>query len=118
MAITSELLGKLGGADVEVIPFSVETTRDLPSAIITMLEPPIGDTWWVAVMGKTVRGSTSSSGTPYISIGDHRTYIDKIGGAFVRLNYQTMVTFNRGNSSLRYTEPLVGEIYIVKGVDI
>ena len=48
MAITSELLGKLGGADVEVIPFSVETTRDLPTAIITMLEPPIGDTWWVA----------------------------------------------------------------------
>lgn len=118
MAITSELIGKLGGADVEVIPFSVETTRDLPTAIITMLEPPIGDTWWVAVMGKTVRGTSSSASIPYISIGDHRTYIDKTGGAFVRLNYQTMVTFNRGNSSLRYTEPLAGEVYIVKGVDI
>ena len=118
MAITSELLGKLGGADVEVIPFSAETTRDLPSVIITMLEPPLGDTWWVAVMGETVRGTTSSASTPYISIGDNKTYIDKTGGAFVRLNYQTMVTFNRGNSSLRYTEPLTGEIYIVKGVDI
>lgn len=118
MAITSELLGKLGGADVEVIPFSVETTRDLPSVIITMLEPPLGDTWWVAVMGETVRGTTSSTGTPYIGIGDYKTLINKTGGAFAKINYQAMVTFNRGNSSLRYTEPLVGEIYIVKGVDI
>ena len=52
MAITSEIIGKLGGADVEVTP--VEGTASGPwgsEEVLHTVEVPEGETWLVALHG-------------------------------------------------------------------
>ena len=61
MAITSEIVGKLGGADVEVIP--VEGVASGPkgsSEVLATIDVPAGETWLVAAI---VQVSPEASGT-------------------------------------------------------
>ena len=53
MAITSEIIGKLGGADVEVTPVSGTTSGSSGSEVILhTIEVPVGETWLVAEIGR------------------------------------------------------------------
>ena len=52
MAITSELIGKLGGADVEVTPVEGAASGAWGSEeVLHTVEVPAGETWLVALYG-------------------------------------------------------------------
>ena len=52
MAIKSELIGKLGGADVEVTPVDVTASGWIGSEVVMRtIEVPAGETWLVAAHG-------------------------------------------------------------------
>ena len=71
MAITSEIIGKLGGADVEVIP--VEGAVSGPSGsseVLATIDVPAGETWLVAAIGQTIAGSSGSSSRPRFYLGE------------------------------------------------
>ena len=69
MTITSELIGKLGGADVEVVPVDVETPYGTGGAVVMhTVEVPEGETWLVAAHGN-LRSQTTGSYSAQIGIG-------------------------------------------------
>lgn len=65
MAITSELLGKLGGAEVEIIPVSVP----VGDAVLCSLDLEEDKTYLVGVAGVSSK-APSSTYAPQIFIGD------------------------------------------------
>ena len=70
MAITSEIIGKLGGAEVEVTPVSVPSLSGSSSSkLLHTVNIPPGETWLVAVAGTGTAGSGTSNGMPRINIG-------------------------------------------------
>ena len=71
MAIASEIIGKLGGADVEVIP--VEGAASGPSGsseVLATIDIPAGETWLVAAIGKRIGASNNSTSQPELHLGD------------------------------------------------
>ena len=73
MAITSELIGKLGGGDVGEVPVSIPgISGQGTSKVMHTVNILPGETWLVAVVGTGTAGSHSSSGTPQIIIGGKR----------------------------------------------
>ena len=70
MAITSEIIGKLGGADVESMPVSGTASGGTDSVeVIATIEVPAGETWLIAVIGEMNPNSTSASYTPELELG-------------------------------------------------
>ena len=70
MAITSEIIGKLGGADVEVTP--VEGTASGPSGsekVLHTVEVPAGETWLVALYGNLQSFSSGGNSAAQLIIG-------------------------------------------------
>ena len=72
MAITSEIIGKLGGgAEVEVTPVSGTTSGSSGSEVILhTIEVPVGETWLVAVYGNLNGAYNENYASPQIYIGD------------------------------------------------
>ena len=71
MAITSEIIGKLGGADVEVIPVEVEASESSGSStVIATIDVPAGETWLVAAIGKRIGASATNNARPELHLGD------------------------------------------------
>ena len=74
MAITSELIGKLGGADVEVIPVSgTNSGSSGTSVILHTVVVPEGETWLVAVIGDMSASTTIAGASPDLMIGNIKT---------------------------------------------
>src|SRR5699024_4796754 len=74
MTITSEIIGKLGGAGLEVMP--VEGTASGPSGsseVLATIDVPAGETWLVAAIGQVTTASTTSSFLPQLHLGDVQT---------------------------------------------
>ena len=70
MAITSEIIGKLGGSEVEVTP--VEGTASGPSGsekVLHTVEVPAGETWSVALHGNLQSNYSSSALSAQLVIG-------------------------------------------------
>ena len=73
MAITSELIGKFGGADVGVVPVSVSGLKGMNTTqVMHTLNIPPGETWLVAVVGAGAAGSSEGPAMPRINIGGMR----------------------------------------------
>ena len=71
MAITSEIIGKLGGADVEVIPVEGTASGSKGSSeVIATIDVPAGETWLVAAIGQTTAGSGASAFRPRFYLGE------------------------------------------------
>lgn len=69
MAITSGLLGKLGGADVEVTPVEMTGSGDRYSdELIHTVEVPAGETWMIAMQGY-LHVTAAGSMSPQLMIG-------------------------------------------------
>lgn len=68
MAITSELIGKLGGADVEVIPVT-GTVSNRATTLMYTADNPDGKLQLVVVSGDATPLSGSVSGSPQLQIG-------------------------------------------------
>ena len=70
MAITSEIIGKLGGADVEVMPVEGAASGTSGSSeVLATIDVPAGETWLVAAIGQVTPGSTVSSRRPDLHLG-------------------------------------------------
>ena len=111
MDITSELLGKIGGADVEVIPVSA-SWRSSDPCILYIGEVPPGKTHWVFVVG-TMDAASTRTNYPDLWIGDTSSRFDGDGGvaAEVRAGYHVTMKSRFGLRDDVFT----GHIYIVKG---
>ena len=81
MAITSEIIGKLGGS-VEETPVSGTVSGGSgTTTLMTTINVPAGKTWLVAVIGTATASATSLSGYPEIVIGNTRAVFSGVGGA-------------------------------------
>ena len=81
MAITSEIIGKLGGR-VEETPVSGTISGGSgTTTLMTTITVPAGKTWLVAVIGTATTSATSLSGYPEIVIGNRRAAFSGVGGA-------------------------------------
>ena len=73
MAITSEIIGKLGGAEVESVPVSMSGGGRNTKYLLTRVEVPAGKQVLVAVVG-TFTTTQSSNGRPDFDIGGFVSY--------------------------------------------
>ena len=79
MAIASEIIGKLGGGEVEVIPVEGEASgRKGSTKVLATIDVPAGETWLVAAIGQTTAGS-SSPYRPWIYLGDSLSSRPSVG---------------------------------------
>lgn len=69
MAITSEIIGKLGGAEVESTPASASLSGRGTNQVLHTVNIPPGETWLVAVVGTGTYDSNALIGMPRIIIG-------------------------------------------------
>ena len=68
MAITSEIIGKLGGAEVESVPVSMSGNGNNIKHLLTRVEVPAGKQVLVGVIGKFT-STQPSGGRPDFDIG-------------------------------------------------
>lgn len=116
MAITSELIGKLGGADVEVIPVEASNSGNRGSEIILhTVEVPEGESWLIMVVGDMSSSSTSSNGAPDLMLGSIKT------NRYKTQNRMTVAGIHTGTVDAKMvknaaggTDSFVGELYTVK----
>lgn len=70
MAITYELIGQLGGAEVEKIPVSATASGAYGSEVVMhTVNVPAGETWLIALIGTLTPRYTNSNG-PTLHVGD------------------------------------------------
>ena len=70
MAITSEIIGRLGGADVEVIPVEGEVSGSKGSSeVLATIDVPAGETWLVAAIGQVTAASNLATQLPDLHLG-------------------------------------------------
>ncbi|WP_313678475.1 hypothetical protein [Corynebacterium stationis] len=112
MAITSEIIGKLGGADVEVTPASATVTGDGNSQILHTVNIPTGETWLVAVVGTGESTSSTAIYLPRINIGGKR--VPQSTGYFASAAVMTKSGDVIFESNLYTTSSFTGHVYTVK----
>ena len=115
MAITSEIIGKLGGADVEVIPVEGAASGSPGSTeVLATIDVPAGETWLVAAIGKTSASSSSSASRPQLQLGDEvsRSVLGRTQGLATTATESISFTLERyyGFGTDSYT----GHVYTVK----
>ena len=115
MAITSEIIGKLGGAGVEVIP--VEGAASGPkdsSEVLATIDVPAGETWLVAVIGQLATGGSGPTQLPELHLGDVRIPRAPSGthGLATTASETISFTIKRGLSSA--ADSFTGHVYTVK----
>ena len=115
MAITSEIIGRLGGAGVEVIP--VEGVASGPkgsSEVLATIDVPAGETWLVAAIGQTIAGSAGSSSRPRLYLGDELSSRNSNGmhGLATTATGSISLYIKRGIGS--GSDSFTGHVYTVK----
>ena len=116
MAITSEIIGKLGGGDVEVIPVEGAASGLTGTAeVLSTIEIPPGETWLVAVVGQLSAATSNSTTSPVLRIGD------QVSSGYTASGDFSMATL--GTSTVRFqierkrssgTDSFSGHVYTVK----
>ena len=81
MAITSEIIGKLGGGMEEVPVSGTVSGGSGSTTLMTTITVPAGKTWLVAVIGTATSPAVGLSGYPEIVIGNTRAAFSGVGGA-------------------------------------
>lgn len=114
MAITSEIIGKLGGR-VEVIPVEATNSGNRGDTILHTIEVPEGEFWLIAVIGDMSPASTSSGGAPDLMIGDIKT------NRYNTQNRMTVAGIHTGTVDVKMvkniasgTDSFTGHVYTVK----
>lgn len=110
MAITSELLGKLGGADVEVIPVSATVSTSDPY-ILYIGEIPPGQIGKVFVIGTMDAYKSNRYYLPEIGISSTTARFNGEGGVAESVTGNFQVYMQRRYSSR--TDSFEGNVYIV-----
>ena len=117
MAITSEIIGKLGGVGVEVIPVEGEASGPSGSStVIATIDIPAGETWLVAAIGQTTAASSiSSSYQPMLYLGNEISSMrssDGMHGLATTATESISLSIKRGFSS--GVDSFTGHVYAVK----
>ena len=116
MAITSEIIGKLGGgAGVEVVPVDVTATGNSGSEeVFYTVEVPDGETWLVAVQGNLFTPSTGPR-SPQLVIGSSSIPPRAENGqtALIHVGTGTINASLRRNNSTGH-DSFTGTLYAVK----
>ena len=116
MAITSEIIGKLGGAGVEVTPVEGAASGSSGSSkVLATIDVPAGETWLVAAIGQKTAGSSFDTSQPELHLGDIKMP--------TKASYETcaIATTASGRISFRIkrnnssgTDSFTGHVYTVK----
>src|SRR5699024_6534480 len=110
MAITSEIIGKLGGAGVEESPVSGEASGSSgTSTLMTTITVPEGKTWLVSVIGTVTAASSGLANYPEIAIGTTRATFNGVGGASALVTGTVQIRLYR-NFNLR-SDSITGTVY-------
>ena len=112
MAITSEIIGKLGGAGVEVIP--VEGAASGPkgsSEVLATIDVPAGETWLVAAIGQTAAANYSS---PWLQLGDEVSTEAPSGTHGLATTASETVSFTIERRTTSGSDSFTGHVYTVK----
>ena len=116
MAITSEIIGKLGGADVEVIPVEGEASGSSGSStVIATIDVPAGETWLVAAIGQTTAAASASGSRPWFYLGEDLSARPSPGetSGLARVATEPIsLSIKRGFSS--GVDSFTGHVYTVK----
>ena len=115
MAITSEIIGKLGGADVEVIPVEGEASGTSGSSTaIATIDIPAGETWLVAAIGQTTAAASGSAKQPMLHLGNEISSSNPGGvhGLATTATESISLSIRRNYSS--GTDSFTGHVYTVK----
>ena len=115
MAITSEIIGKLGGAGVKVIPVEgVASGRKGSSEVLATIDVPAGETWLVAAIGRTTAASNTSTFRPRLYLGSELSSSNSAGvhglAATVTGSISLYITRETSSGSDTFT----GHVYTVK----
>ena len=115
MVITSEIVGKLGGAGVEVIPVEGSASGSRGSSeVLATIDVPAGETWLVAAIGQIAAGSSISSYYPGLHLGDveiPKTSSETHGLATIA---SETVSFTIERNYNAGTDSFTGHVYAVK----
>ena len=115
MAITSEIIGKLGGADVEVMP--VEGVASGPSGsskVIATIDVPAGETWLVAAIGQVAPGGSISTQWPDFHLGDVQTSRAPSGAHGLATTATETISFSIKRNYSGRADTFTGHVYTVK----
>ena len=115
MAITSELIGKLGGADVEVIPVEGEVSGSVGSTkVLATIDVPAGETWLVAAIGQTSAAGGGNSSRPQLRLGDKVSIRPPAGMYSFATTVSETVSFTIERNYGLGTDSHTGHVYAVK----
>ena len=115
MAITSEIIGKLGGADVEVIPVEgVASGGRGSSETLATIDVPAGETWLVAAIGQVTAGSTVAANRPELRLGDEVSVLVPTGTLGLATTASETVNFIIKRNSGSDSDSFTGHVYTVK----
>ena len=116
MAITSEIIGRLGGGEVEVIPVEGEASgRSGSSEVIATIDVPAGETWLVAAIGQTTAAGSASSYQPMLYLGNEissRRSSDGMHGLATTATESISLSIRRETSN--GADTFTGHVYTVK----
>ena len=115
MAITSEIIGKLGGADLESYPVSVRENR--PDTLLRELTVPGGKRYLVAAEGYCPKQAGSPSANPTLYVGDVKSSPSVRYGRFSVMNIveqDTEVRFDTYASSSINNSSFEGTVYVLE----
>ena len=115
MAITSEIIGRLGGAGVEVIPVEGAASGGRGSSeVIATIDVPAGETWLVAAIGQVTAGSSASTGRPDLHLGDRVSVLVPTGTLGLVTTASETVNFIIKRNSSSDPDTFTGHVYTVK----
>ena len=115
MAITSEIIGKLGGADVEVIPVEGEASGGSGSSeVLATIDVPAGETWLVAAIGQVTPGATATTSRPRLYLGDEASTVASSGTHGLATTATEPISFTIERRGASGTDTFAGHVYTVK----
>lgn len=113
MAITSEIIGKLGGAGVEVIPVEREASGPKGSSkVLATIDVPAGETWLVAAIGQVTPAITSL--LPQLHLGDEVSTEAPRGTHGLATTATESISLSIKRNTNSGSDAFTGHVYAVK----
>ena len=115
MAITSEIIGKLGGR-VEVIPVEGTASGNSgTSVVLATIDIPAGETWLVAAIGQKTAGSPILSSQPELHLGDVKIPERNPDGTYgLATTASGTISFSIKRNTSSGADSFTGHVYTVK----
>ena len=115
MAITSEIIGKLGGAGVDVIPVEGEASGRVDSSeVLATIDVPAGETWLVAAIGQTTAATNTTSYRPRLYLGSELSSSNSDGMHGLATTASETISFTIKRKISSGTDSFTGHVYTVK----